>query len=184
MKKIKIAKSPTINEALKSEIIAQENSKPTYPYNNAYNYGHLYGYDYDTSDYYDDDDDYGYRDSYWYDNGNDDSDVFYDEQYDLVEKEIYFYENFDLSDDGISNTEPTNYFSNIKELKDYCEENGIYISNYELKSICYSYESYCALDPLSKEYGTLEIVTDTSFDSLWWTIYEENACIDRVNTKK
>lgn len=179
MKQIKIAKSPTIKEALKSEIIAQEKNKPTYPYNNTYNYGYGFGYDYDTYDYYDDDNDYGCRDSYGYDNDFDDN------QYDLVEKEIYFYENFDLSDEeGTSNTEPTNFFSNIKELKDYCEENGIYISEYELKAIRYSYESYCALDPLSKEYGTLEIVTDTSFDSLWWTIYEENACIDRVNTKK
>lgn len=146
MKKITISKYPTINQALKSELIAQENAKPKY----AYQTDMYYGYNYDDSD------DYG----------------IYPNNKDTAKKRIYFYDDLGEDKENLSEIECTHIFNNIAELKDFCLENGIYISNHELSSLRYRYESHCTLDPIDKYYDSLAILSDSTIEELWWSCCE------------
>lgn len=169
MKKITISKYPTINQALKSELIAQENAKPK----SAYQTDMYYGYNYEYSD------DYDYSDFYnsWCQNDDDEDEYFddygiYPNNKDTAKKRIYFYDDLGEDKENLSEIECTHIFNNIAELKDFCLENGIYISNHELSSLRYRYESHCTLDPIDKYYDSLAILSDSTIEELWWSCCE------------
>ena len=174
MKKIKIARTPTINEALKSELkrqkeaekLLQDSWEKKYGINDPYSYD---GYDDDWrdwlhgSDYPDDDDDDAY--------GIYDDDLF-EKKAETEEKEIYFYEKLDFSDEGYEDNQYDHFFTNIKELKDFCTENGINLPKNELEAIKYRHSSYCTFDPLDKVNGELTLLSDNSWGSLWWECHD------------
>lgn len=176
MKKIIIARTPTINEALKSELKRQKEAEKLlqdswgkkYGINDPYSYD---GYDDDWrdwlhgSDYPDDDDDDVY-DIY-------DDDLF-GKKVETEEKEIYFYEKLDFSDEGYEDNQYDHFFTNIKELKDFCTENGINLPKNELEAIKYRHSSYCTFDPLDKVNGELTLLSDNSWGSLWWECHDLN----------
>ena len=175
MKKIIIARTPTINEALKSELKRQEESekllqktwKSKYGIDDPYDMTDWRDWTYD--DYPDDDD------GVYYDNDDYDyeEDVF-DKQMETKEKEIYFYEKLDFSDDGYEDNQYDHLFNNIKELKDFCTENGINLPKNELDTIKYRHTSYCTFDPLDKANGELTLLSDYSWGSLWWECHDLN----------
>lgn len=163
-RKIKISPKPSINEALRSELAAQNKAKKNYIV--------------DFNDW--DDDPYyflneGITDDSFYDDDKDDYQVPTDKQ----PKEIYFSELmgdisiFDEKNDDYS-TFSKSYisetFSNVDELKTYCLLNGIYIPKNELTSIRYRKISYCTFDPDEKSRGELVLVSDNSWGGLYWTV--------------
>lgn len=184
MKKIIIARTPTINEALKSELKRQEESeellqktwKSKYGIDDPYDMTDwrdwAYGDDYPDyyGDDYPDDDDGGYYD-------NDDYDYeenVFGEKMETEEKDIYFYEKLDFSNDGHEDNQYDHLFNNIKELKDFCTENGINLPKNELDTIKYRHTSYCTFDPLDKAKGELTLLSDYSWGSLWWECHDLN----------
>ena len=176
MKKIIIARTPTINEALKSELKRQEESekllqktwKNKYGIDDPYDMTDWRDWTYD--DDYPDDDDGVYYDNDDYDYEED----IFGNKIETEEKEIYFYEKLDFSDDGYEDNQYDHLFNNIKELKDFCTENGINLPNSELEAIKYRHASYCTFDPLDKDKGLLTLLSDNSWGSLWWECHDLN----------
>jgi hypothetical protein len=179
MKKIKIARTPTINEALKSELKRQEENEKLLQkaWEDKYGIDEPYGVtDWRDWTYDDDDDDYSdYGNGGYYDNDDYDyEEDLFGKKMETQEKEIYFYEKLDFSDDGYEDNQYDHLFTNIKELKDFCTENGINIPNNELECIQYRQASYCTFDPLDKEKGILTLLSDNSWGSLWWECHDLN----------
>lgn len=177
MKKIKIARTPTINEALKSELKHQEENEKLLQkaWEDKYGIDEPYGVtDWRDWAYDDDDDDYSdYGKGGYYDNDDYDyEEDLFGKKIETQEKEIYFYEKLDFSDDGYEDNQYDHFFTNIKELKDFCTENGINIPNNELDAIKYRQASYCTFDPLDKANGVLTLLSDNSWGSLWWECHD------------
>ena len=157
VKKIKISKKPTINEALKSELEKQNSFSSTlkaYPseydsYDDGINYSKYYEDDDDCYDYYDD-----------------------DRCRENEQKEIYFYDKIDSCENAYEDNQYDYLFFNVQELKDFCTENGIHLPNSELEAIKYRKASYCTLDPLDRTEGELTLISDYSFGGLWWECHE------------
>lgn len=177
MKKIKIARTPTINEALKSELKRQKEEEKLLQkaWEDKYGIDEPYGVT-DWRDWaYDDDDDdysdYGNGGYYDYDDYDYEEDLF-GKKVETEEKEIYFYEKLDFSDEGYEDNQYDHFFTNIKELKDFCTENGINLPKNELEAIKYRHSSYCTFDPLDKVNGELTLLSDNSWGSLWWECHD------------
>lgn len=174
MKKIKIARTPTINEALKSELKRQKEAEKLLQdtLGKKFDIDDPYGYD----DYDDDWRDWLHGGDYPYDDDDDAYDIYDDdlfgEKVETEEKEIYFYEKLDFSDEGYEDNQYDHFFTNIKELKDFCTENGINLPNNELEAIKYRHSSYCTFDPLDKVNGELTLLSDKSWGSLWWECHD------------
>lgn len=174
MKKIKIARTPTINEALKSELKRQKEAEKLFQdtWGKKFDIDDPYGYD----DYDDDWRDWLHGGDYPYDDDDDAYDIYDDDLFgkkvETEEKEIYFYEKLDFSDEGYEDNQYDHFFTNIKELKDFCTENGINLPNNELEAIKYRHSSYCTFDPLDKVNGELTLLSDKSWGSLWWECHD------------
>lgn len=79
---------------------------------------------------------------------------------------IKFYKDLSMSEDYLE-------FDNLYEFDDYCEREGIHISEKEVQLIMNRAINYCAIDPkLRAENGELWIKSDSSYGSLRWE------CID------
>lgn len=148
MKRIEIGRHPTINEALSVELTKEAEKEAALEKEWASRY--------DMDDYDDD----AYNDY---------------EEFDITDfdretacKDIYFYDKIDcVSPDGIDDNQYTEKFNNIKELKDYCAENGINIPASQLNAIDYRTCSHCTIDPSDELSNTL--ISDSSWGSLYWT---------------
>ena len=179
MKKIIIARTPTINEALKSELKRQKEAEKLLQdtWGKKFGIDDPYGYD----DYDDDWRDWLHGGDYPYDDDDDTYDIYDDDLFgkklETEEKEIYFYEKLDFSDEGYEDNQYDHFFNNIKELKDFCTENGINLPKNELEAIKYRHSSYCTFDPLDKVNGELTLLSDNSWGSLWWECHDlDEAC--------
>lgn len=176
MKKIKIARTPTINEALKSELKRQKEAEKLLQdtWGKKFGIDDPYGYD----SYDDDWRDWFHGGDYPYDDDDDAYGIYDDDLFgkklETEEKEIYFYEKLDFSDEGYEDNQYDNFFTNIKELKDFCTENGINLPKNELEAIKYRHSSYCTFDPLDKVNGELTLLSDNSWGSLWWECHDLN----------
>ena len=95
--------------------------------------------------------------SYGYDEGIGYEDV--DRSYKLIK----FY-------DSIENEFCAREFHSIKEFSDFCDEKGYYISTVDHCTLIDNSVIHCCLDPVSKSYGEDEIITDTSYGGLYWTV--------------
>lgn len=176
MKKIKIARTPTINEALKSELKRQKEEEKLLQDTWGKKYGFNDPYSYD--DYDDEWRDWLHGGDYPYDDDDDAYDIYDDDLFgkkvETEEKEIYFYGKLDFSDEGYEDNQYDHFFTNIKELKDFCTENGINLPKNELEAIKYRHSSYCTFDPLDKVNGELTLLSDNSWGSLWWECHDLN----------
>ena len=81
-------------------------------------------------------------------------------------KEINFYED-------IENELSVIQFSSIKEFSDYCEEQGIKVGNVDGENLMNWDRIHCCLDPLSLKYGEKDLITDTSYGGLYWTVADD-----------
>lgn len=182
MRKIEIARKPSINQALKDELALKEKMRKTRrkTWDDMYNIDDIY----DTTDWKEWMGNYGIENDYDNDDYNyDDYQGYYDTSYvDKQEKEIYFYEKLDLTDNGYEDTQYDNVFFNIAELKDFCKENGINISKGELEAIKYRNLNYCTFDPIDKKEGELTLISDSSFGGLWWECHDIDE--ELMNEKK
>ena len=96
--------------------------------------------------HYIDDEDYGGVDNEW--------------------KEINFYED-------IENELSVIQFSSIKDFSDYCEEEGINVGDVDGENLMNWDRIHCCLDPLSLKYGEKDLITDTSYGGLYWTVADD-----------
>jgi hypothetical protein len=105
---------------------------------------------------YDDDDDYWenratmFNNGEWSDEDDDEGDTY---------KIIKFYPDME-------NEMTYREFNSIKEFSDFCDENGYYVSNFDMNNMINQYVTHCCVDPVSKE----DILTDTSYGALYWTV--------------
>ncbi len=100
-----------------------------------------------------------FDDAYEYEDDEDDID-------DDNDKMIYYYPDYSYKDDFIE-------FDSVSKFKAYLDEEGIYVSNFELESLRYRTVSHCAINPLDKaEKGELTLVTDHSYGALYYTCCE------------
>lgn len=81
-------------------------------------------------------------------------------------KEINFYED-------IENELSVIQFSSIKEFSDYCEEQDIKVGNVDGENLMNWDRIHCCLDPLSLKYGEKDLITDTSYGGLYWTVADD-----------
>ena len=81
-------------------------------------------------------------------------------------KEIYYYSDIQLGDD------PDERFSNLKELKEYCDMMGIHISNSLYESLRGEHIIHCCINPVDKKYGDVNLITDYSYGNLYWKCYD------------
>ena len=95
--------------------------------------------------------------SYGYDEGIGFEDV--ESSYKLIK----FYDN-------IENEFCAREFHSIKEFNDFCDEKGYYVSTVDHCTLIDNQVIHCCLDPVSKSYGEDEIITDTSYGGLYWTV--------------
>jgi hypothetical protein len=165
MKRIEIGRHPTINEALSVELTKEAEKEAALEKE----WASRYDMDEYASDWrlwmqsYDEFDD----DAYDYDCYGDEFDIT-DFDRETACKDIYFYDKIDcVSPDGIDDNQYTEKFNNIKELKDYCAENGINIPTSQLNAIDYRTCSHCTIDPSDELSNTL--ISDSSWGSLYWT---------------
>jgi len=94
------------------------------------------------------------------------SDDITDEDYDSPYKCIKFYPDIE---DEFSVKE----FDSLKAFSDFCEENGYRIGTIDYNNLLNNSVTHCCLDPISKEYGENEIITDNSYGALFWTVSED-----------
>ena len=72
--------------------------------------------------------------------------------------------------DNIENEFTAREFHSIKEFNDFCDEKGYYVSTVDHCALIDNKVIHCCLDPVSKSYGEDEIITDTSYGGLYWTV--------------
>ncbi len=164
MNEIIISRHPTINEALKSELKADSKAKSMwdkfYGINTPY-----------TADY---EDDYGYGCV----------DDYYDSLYSGTssdEKKIYFFN--EISEDDVNDYDyfPDEVFDNYKQLKTFCDDNGIEIPEYETDLIDRRKVSFCTIDPLDKAEGKLTLFSEYSWSRL---LYQYGYLCDYLEEEK
>ena len=75
--------------------------------------------------------------------------------------------------DDIENELSVQEFYSLKMFNDFCDDNGYYISSTDYNNLMNNSVIHCCLDPISKESGENEIITDTSYGGLYWTVSDD-----------
>lgn len=89
-----------------------------------------------------------------------------EDNYDMPYKSIKFYPDVDNELSVIE-------FHSLKDFSDYCSENNYVLSTTDYNNLLEWSVIHCCLDPISLEYGDNEIITDTSYGGLYWTVSED-----------
>lgn len=88
------------------------------------------------------------------------------ELFDIEEKHIRYYfwykDRYNYSD-----------FKSLREFSDFCEVEGIKVSERISNELAYRYESHCCLDPTAKDNGELVLVIGRSYSDM---LYEAVPC--------
>lgn len=65
-------------------------------------------------------------------------------------------------------------FSDLLEFSDFCERSGYFVPSYIQDDIIYRNESHCCLNPLAKERGILEVMSEGSYGEMFYEACEES----------
>lgn len=83
------------------------------------------------------------------------------------ENGIYFYWYLDLSENGNKKQNQFYFFRTIEETREFCNENGIKITNSENTALTHRQISYCTIDPMDKQYSDLILLSNSTLEGLW-----------------
>ena len=59
------------------------------------------------------------------------------------------------------------------ELDDFCQAKGYRVGTVDYNNLVNNTVVHCCLDPISKEYGENEVITDNSYGALYWTVSDD-----------
>lgn len=93
---------------------------------------------------------------------------------DFGDKEVYYYRDYN---------DPDTYekFFSLYEFDEFCNSEGIYVSQEEVMNLMRRDISHCCIDPASASlYGQASLVTDSSYGGLRWACAESDEEIESM----
>lgn len=160
-------KSPDLVASLKKYIAAEEDRELNRPYS-------AYFID-DYDDYYGDDyeDDlsslvfpYTKYDSLSSPTDDDDFDAEYYDKHKNDKKSIYYYPSVYYKNTRIE-------FESMKKFSDFCDKNGLFLTNDTINQLMYNKVSHCTLDPIDEAEGDKVVVADKSYGGLYYSVCDD-----------
>jgi len=89
-----------------------------------------------------------------------------EDDYEDSYKSIKFY-------DDIENELCFREFESLKDFDDFCRTKGYKVGPVDYNNLVNGTVIHCCLDPISKEYGENEVITDNSYGALYWTVSDD-----------
>jgi hypothetical protein len=75
--------------------------------------------------------------------------------------------------DDIENELSVHEFNSLCDFNDFCQENGYHVGAVDYNNLVNNTVIHCCLDPLSKEYGENDVITDNSYGALYWSVSDD-----------
>ena len=75
--------------------------------------------------------------------------------------------------DDIENELCCREFDSLKAFDDFCRVKGYKVGPVDYNNLVNGTVVHCCLDPISKEYGENEVITDNSYGALYWTVSDD-----------
>ena len=75
--------------------------------------------------------------------------------------------------DDIENELCFREFDSLKSFSDFCQTKGYRVGTVDYNNLVNNTVVHCCLDPISKEYGENEVITDNSYGALYWTVSDD-----------
>ena len=73
----------------------------------------------------------------------------------------------------IENEMSVQEFYSLKDFNDFCQEKGYHVGCVDYNNLVNMTVVHCCLDPISKEYGENDVITDNSYGALYWSVSDD-----------